>query len=215
MATETTAIPRRRSSGRPRGTDSTARREDILAAATEIFSAEGYRGASMSSVARACGISQTGLVHYFPTKDDLLQAVLDRRDELDIAAVDVKDGGERRGWAVLESMTELMRHNQGQPGIVRLFTTMAGEAVEPNHPANAWLRRHHGVTAEKMREALAEAAEDGRLAEDAPVDSIVRCLTAAMDGLQIQWLSNPGYSDMASDFQVALDALRSRWEIRS
>jgi AcrR family transcriptional regulator len=212
MVTETAALPPRRSSGRPRGTDSAVRREEILATATEIFSAEGYRGTSMSSVARACGISQTGLVHYFPTKDDLLQAVLDRRDELDVAALASTGDQEPRGWDALEVLTELVRHNQGQPGIVRLFTTMAGEAVDPHHPANAWLRRHHGVTAETLRKALAEAAEDGRLVEGAPVESIIRCLTAAMDGLQIQWLSDPAYRDMASDFQVTVSALRSRWE---
>lgn len=207
------AAPRspRRSSGRPRGADSTARREEILATAAQLFSAEGYRGTSMSGVARACGMSQTGLVHYFPTKDDLLQAVMDRRDEIDAAQVRAPAEGRPRGWEFLESLVDLVRHNQGQPGIVRLFTTMAGEAVDPGHPANTWLRRHHRVTADQIRAALAEAAEDGRLAGDAPVGSIVRTVIAAMDGLQIQWLSDPGCPDMAEDFAVLVDALRRRW----
>jgi AcrR family transcriptional regulator len=69
MATATAPQPPRRSSGRPRGADSDARCEKILATAAEIFSIEGYRGTSMSVIARACGMSQTGLLHYFPTKD--------------------------------------------------------------------------------------------------------------------------------------------------
>jgi AcrR family transcriptional regulator len=165
----------------------------------------------MSEVARACGMSQTGLTHYFPTKDVLLQAVLDRRDEIDIAQVRPPGAGLPRGWAFLDSLVDLVRHNQGQPGIVRLFTTVAAEAVDPEHPANSWLRHHHRSTAEQLRAALAEAAEDGRLAADAPVESIVRCVIAAMDGLQIQWLSDPGRPDMAEDFAVQVDALRHRW----
>ncbi|MGQ1837983.1 TetR/AcrR family transcriptional regulator [Kocuria turfanensis] len=210
----TAAAPRspRRSSGRPRGADSAARREEILATAARLFSAEGYRGTSMSAVARACGMSQTGLVHHFPTKDDLLQAVMDRRDEIDAARIQSPGDGRPRGWDYLAGLVDLVRHNQGQPGIVRLFTTMAGEAVDPEHPANTWLRRHHRSTAEQIRAALAEAAQDGRLAADAPVDSIARCLIAAMDGLQIQWLSDPDHPDMAEDFAALVDALRHRWE---
>lgn len=212
MATETTPPRPHRGRGRPRGADSAARRDDILVTATELFSVEGYRGTSMSEVARACGMSQTGLAHYFPTKDLLLQAVMDRRDEIDAARIEPPGGGRPRGWAFLESLADLVRHNQEQPGIVRLFTTVAGEAVDPEHPANAWLLSHHHLTAEQIRKALAEAAADGRLAEDAPVESIVHTLIAAMDGLQIQWLSDRGYPDMAEDFAVLVDALRHRWE---
>jgi AcrR family transcriptional regulator len=211
MAPETTSPRPRRGPGRPRGADSTARREDILATAAEVFSAEGYRATSMSEVARACGMSQTGLTHYFPTKDVLLQAVLDRRDEIDIAQVRPPGAGRPRGWAFLDSLVDLVRHNQTQPGIVRLFTTVAAEAVDPGHPANAWLRHHHRATAEQLRAALAEAADDGRLAGDAPVESIVRGVIAAMDGLQIQWLADPGHPDMAEDFAVLVAALRRSW----
>ncbi|GAA1764845.1 helix-turn-helix domain-containing protein [Kocuria aegyptia] len=211
MAPEPTSPRPRRGPGRPRGADSTARREDILATAAEVFSAEGYRGTSMSEVARACGMSQTGLIHYFPTKDVLLQAVLDRRDEIDLARVRPPGAGRPRGWAFLDSLVELVRHNQGRPGIVRLFTTVAAEAVDPGHPANPWLRHHHRSTAEQLRAALAEADDDGRLVEDAPVESIVRCVIAAVDGLQVQWLADPGHLDMAEDFAVLVDALRGRW----
>lgn len=212
MATETTPPRPRRGRGRPRGADSAARREDILATATEVFSVVGYRGTSMSEVARACGMSQTGLTHYFPSKDVLLQAVMDRRDEVDAARLQPPGGGRPRGWAFLESLADLVRHNQEQPGIVRLFTTVAGEAVDPGHPANTWLRLHHRAIAEQLRTALAEAAEDGRLAGDAPTDSIVRCVVAAMDGLQIQWLSDRDHPDMAEDFAVLVGSLRHRWE---
>ncbi|MEX5271462.1 TetR/AcrR family transcriptional regulator [Kocuria sabuli] len=184
----------------------------MLATATEVFSVVGYRGTSMSEVARACGMSQTGLTHYFPTKDVLLQAVMDRRDEVDAARIQPPGRGRPRGWAFLESLADLVRHSQEQPGIVRLFTTVAGEAVDPEHPANTWLRLHHRAIAEQLRTALAEAAADGRLAGDAPTDSIVRCVVAAMDGLQIQWLSDRDHPDMAEDFAVLVGSLRHRWE---
>lgn len=211
MPPETSSPRPRRGPGRPRGADSTARREDILATAAEVFSAEGYRATSMSEVARACGMSQTGLTHYFATKDVLLLAVLDRRDEIDVAQVRPPGSGRPRGWELLDGLVHLVRHNQGRPGIVRLFTTVTAEAVNPGHPANPWLRHHHRTTADQLRAALAEAAEDGRLADGAPVESIVSCVIAAMDGLQVQWLAGTGCPDMAEDFAVLVDALRRTW----
>ncbi|WLQ05752.1 TetR/AcrR family transcriptional regulator [Arthrobacter oryzae] len=199
----------RRSSGRPKAADSANRREEILAAATELFSIEGFRGVSMSAIARACGISLTGLVHYFPSKELLLQATMDRRDEVDQARI--AGPNRARGWAYLESLVDLVRHNQNQKGIVRLFTTVAAEAVDPEHPANTWLRRHHRTSAERIRAALVEASEDGALREDAPAESIARSLIATMDGLQVQWLSDPDYQDMAADFETLLETVRLRW----
>jgi AcrR family transcriptional regulator len=166
----------------------------------------------MSAIARACGLSQTGLLHYFPTKEDLLRAVMDRRDTLDAASIFGLYRERPRGWGFVESLVRLVLNNEAQPGIVRLYTTVAGEAVDPEHPANSWLVEHHRNAAEALRAALREADQDGNLKPGAPIESIVRCLLAGMDGLQIQWLANREYENMANDFAVLADALRARWE---
>src|SRR5690349_23462350 len=57
-----------------------ARRELIVEVATEIFGTQGFRAATMLQIAAACGISRTGLLHHFPTKESLLEAVLAHRD---------------------------------------------------------------------------------------------------------------------------------------
>jgi len=204
----------RRNSGRPKGADSAARREEILATAAQVFSEEGYRGTSMSSVARACGLSQTGLLHHFATKDVLLGAVMEWRDAQDMALLDGLDQGAPRAWAAVERLERLVRLNTRQPGMIRLFTTLAGEATAHDHPANSWLLEHHRLAEEMIRRAFREAEEDGRLSADAPVDSLVRCLVATMDGLQMQWLSDPDYDGaaMADDFGALIRTIRERWE---
>ncbi|MFF3148912.1 TetR/AcrR family transcriptional regulator, partial [Streptomyces sp. NPDC057927] len=45
------------------------RRAEIVRAALEVIAERGYRGASMASVAERVGLTQQGLLHYFPTKD--------------------------------------------------------------------------------------------------------------------------------------------------
>lgn len=110
---------------------------------------------------------------------------------------------------------DLVRHHQTQPGTECLFTTGAAGAVDPGHPANAWLRHHHRTAAEQLRAAPAEAADDGQPAGDGPVESIVRGVIAAMDGLRIQWLAGPGRPGMAEDFAVLVAARRRSWVRRA
>jgi hypothetical protein len=57
--------------------------------------------------------------------------------------------------------------------------------VDAEHPANARLRDSHETSAERIRRALAEAADDNALRDDAPAESIARGLIAATDGLQL------------------------------
>lgn len=50
----------------------------ILDAAIRLLIDAGYHNLSMRAVADACGMGLGNLQHYFPTKDDLVRAMLDR-----------------------------------------------------------------------------------------------------------------------------------------
>ena len=58
------------------------RRQQIVSAAVEVFSAAGYRKGSLRDVADKVGLSQAGLLHHYPSKEHLLEAVLTWRDEV-------------------------------------------------------------------------------------------------------------------------------------
>jgi TetR/AcrR family transcriptional regulator len=62
------------------------RRESILQAATAVFGARSYVGATTDDVARAAGVSQPYVVRLFGTKEKLFLAVLDRAVELLLVA---------------------------------------------------------------------------------------------------------------------------------
>jgi AcrR family transcriptional regulator len=67
---------------RPRSDD---KRDAILAAATSVF-AEGGLSAPTSAISKAAGIAEGTLFTYFPTKDDLLNALY-RQIKLELAEV--------------------------------------------------------------------------------------------------------------------------------
>lgn len=68
--------------GRPRARQSTrpgsTAREEILDAAAELFTTQGYATTSTRAIADAVGIRQSSLYHHFATKDDILEELLTR-----------------------------------------------------------------------------------------------------------------------------------------
>src|SRR3954469_5437515 len=67
----------------PKRTLSTAdeRREAVLAAGVRGFAGKGFLGTPTTEVAKAAGISQAYLFRLFPTKSDLVLAVVQRSNE--------------------------------------------------------------------------------------------------------------------------------------
>ncbi|MDO1582188.1 TetR family transcriptional regulator C-terminal domain-containing protein [Rhizobium oryzicola] len=52
--------------------------EKILEAALDVFSANGFRGATIDQIAEAAGMSKPNLLYYFRTKEAIHRALLDR-----------------------------------------------------------------------------------------------------------------------------------------
>jgi AcrR family transcriptional regulator len=54
------------------------RRDELLATALRLFADRGYRSTTIADIARATGTAHGLVYHYFRSKDDLLEAILDR-----------------------------------------------------------------------------------------------------------------------------------------
>jgi AcrR family transcriptional regulator len=70
---------------RVRADDYEEKYQAILDSAAVLFAKTGYPGAKLNDVAKLCGASKSMLYHYFPTKDDLLLALLSEHLERLIA----------------------------------------------------------------------------------------------------------------------------------
>jgi AcrR family transcriptional regulator len=196
--------PRTRKNGTPRGERS---KETILEAALPLFARQGYRGASLASIASAAGLTQPGLLHHFPSKEELLLGLLDWRDRDDGKRLSgLRDGD---GLAYLERLEDLVAHNMTAPELVALFTTLVGEGTSPEHPAHAYfVERYRRIRARAIR-SLREGQLAGEVRNDADLEVIVPLLFAVMDGLQIQWLLDPEI-DMVASFDVFAKLVRDQ-----
>lgn len=61
---------------RTQAVDYEERREAIVDEAAKLFAQHGFLGTSVSQLAKACGSSKSLLYHYYPSKEDVLYAVM-------------------------------------------------------------------------------------------------------------------------------------------
>jgi len=83
---------------RVRADDYDAKAQSIMDSAAALFAKTGYPGAKMQDIAKACGATKSMLYHYFPSKDDLLFAMLEEHLERVIAGIEqvLAEGGSPR-----------------------------------------------------------------------------------------------------------------------
>ncbi|MFU8945361.1 TetR/AcrR family transcriptional regulator [Mycetocola zhadangensis] len=189
------------------------RRTQILSAATSIIAERGFWGLSLQDVGDACGLTVNGVLHHMGSKDGLLVAVLDHRDQEDVRALAglldlaVPDAGltpddltrvAREGQIGLARMCEaVMARNASQPEIVRLYSILGAEALSPDHPAHQYFTTRERVTLEGFAK-LASPQANGQL--------LARHLLAMMDGLQLQWLRDPTI-DLVNVWKLAAEEI--------
>ncbi|MET0125092.1 TetR/AcrR family transcriptional regulator [Pseudomonas caspiana] len=175
------------------------RREELLDAALQVFSLEGYSGASVAQVAAIVGISVAGLLHHFPSKISLLMGVLDRRDKANSRiAEEVRTDKSLSG--LLGSLRAINRSNATAPGVVRAFTILNAESLVEGHPAWDWFQERYQIIHERLIGQFTDLVEAGEVRADVDLPGLVQEILAMMDGLQIQWLRFPEKVDLVERF---------------
>lgn len=172
---------------RPKGDSSVteARRQDILQAAFEVFSKNGYRGGSLSQVSEIVGMTEAGILHHFKTKANLLIEVLRYHDERATESM-----GEERlnGLHFVKAWLDLVEYNISVPGMVELYCIVSAEATSPDHPAHEYYKLRYEEVINFAIEAMTHIELDGHMRPDLNPQDMGRALVALSDGLQVQWL---------------------------
>ena len=165
-------------------------RRRVIDAAAELFSRSGFRAVSLRDIAALADLTHAGVLHHFPNKEALLIHVLSRRDELD--APFLLDPGPSR-LALIDNLVRIVERNTDTPGLVSLYVNLSAEATDPAHPAHEYFFGRYRVLREHLTSAFATLL-DGRQ-EPTPEVAAIQFI-ALQDGLQVQWLLDPGAVDM-------------------
>jgi AcrR family transcriptional regulator len=167
-----------------------SRREQILEAALACFSENGFHQTGMADIVSRSGMSHGAVYVYFPSKDDIIEALADDRHQRE---------------ALLNSMAQ----DASDPvaGLLTLVRIYAGWLVDPAGEArrrvgiNGWAEalrspRVHARVIEGIRvphalivDLVERAQRMELLPDDLSADAIARSLIALFQGfvLQVAW----------------------------
>jgi AcrR family transcriptional regulator len=170
-----------------------AKREEILATALEVIAQKGYGRTSIRQLADAVGLTQTGLLHYFDSKEELFAEILRVRDEADFAAFRAESA---EPPTLIDGLISTVAHNSQVPGLVQLYSRLSAEATDGDSPAHEFFAGRYDSARQQFAELLAEMQAAGTAPAGLDPDMMARILIAVSDGLQTQWLIKPDF-DMA------------------
>lgn len=172
-----------------------AREVELLDVASSLFAERDFGGVSLRDIAARTGISHASVLRYYPSKDAILRALLDRWEQGNIAFS--REHPELRGP---ELTMALARRNDAVPGYVELFAVLAGEATPSQHPAHDHFARRY---------------RDLRGGFDNPGQAPEPGLSALWDGLQIMslYIDELQVPDELAAFLGGAGAPRRAWEL--
>jgi len=193
------------------------RRQQILDAAMQVFARDGYSNASIGEVAVQVGLTLPGLLHYFPSKIDMLLAVLEVRDQRSPRLPEFPQGltleeavaGPPVAWPVLlEQLRVVNRANTEIPGVIKAFSLLNAESLSEGHPAQAWFDQRAALMLELIARSVRHGQQTGEIIPSVEPAQIAAELVSMMDGLQLLWLRHPNKADLGGHFERYLERLQ-------
>jgi AcrR family transcriptional regulator len=151
----------------------------------------------LRTIGEAIGVSHTALRHYFSSRDELLVEVYRTHEALmteDLTAV---------GESAVSAIVESAERNRSIPGLVELYATLTTDALQEGHSlTREFVRDRFRGLRETLAARIGSGQRDGRIAADIDPLDAAALVIAASDGLQIQWLLDPGAVDVERSLSI-------------
>ena len=144
-----------------------ARKErDILRAATEVFLARGYQGASMDEIAAAAAVSKATIYKHFASKKVLFEAIICERVETLVSPLRVELTPAESLSAALTAFSRRYIDMMLDPSSLALHRLLVSEAHRTDELGHAVYRAGGESAVREIAGFLTEQARRGRLAVD-------------------------------------------------
>ncbi|WP_267549164.1 TetR/AcrR family transcriptional regulator [Rhizobium rhizogenes] len=182
-------------------------RDRILQAAAKLFQQDGIRAVSVDSIAEKAGVTKRTLYYHFRSKDDLIAAHLEARDQPNLAVFkrwfDEAEGSTAEKVAGI--FRELARSAQSGKWKGCGFLRTSVELVNlPGHPALVVARAHKKRVEGWLSGVFTEAGAGAEAA------SLARQIMLLLDGSFAVVLLHRDPSYMETAAEAAVNLIRSR-----
>jgi AcrR family transcriptional regulator len=179
---ETLPVTLARKRGRPVGADSEQTRRTIQRAARDLIADRGYHAATFQQIAQRAGVSRPTLHYYFPTREDLYEALLaDIRERVAECAATAEGAGSLLSQLAVFTI-ELRRVEAAEPALMKMVVTARIDHHRGEHRHDAAIAIVSTVHA-FYDSVVADAVRRGELAPDVDVRAVADLVAALFWGL--------------------------------
>lgn len=183
------------------------RKQRILEVAERLLARNGWRNTSLAQIAREAGVSPAGLLHHFESKEALLEAVLDVRDDDDNAHANLSGD-------LPSEIGRAAERFERSPELIGTFTVLLIENIDPDAPLHDRLLHRQRAATDIVADLIRRGQDEGRYRPD--IDPAIKAveILSFINGMETAWLLDPsipldavfkGYAEsLARDFAVEL-----------
>ena len=183
-------------------------RDKVFATARDLFYRKGFRAVGVDAVVAASGVAKTTLYRWFPTKDDLVLAVLDSRNEEFWAqweATAERHMGRPRD-ELLAQVKWISRYIASEDSRGCAFLNAAAEFPDPAHAVRDKVARNKQTLRRRILSlCMAAGAEDAALL----ADQLVLMIDGAFAGSEALGKNGPAKALLRAT-QATIDAALPR-----
>ncbi|MEV0734203.1 TetR/AcrR family transcriptional regulator [Polymorphospora sp. NPDC050346] len=186
-------------------------RDRIVDVAVRFIARNGARGTSLADIAAEAGVSQTGLLYHFRSKEALLNAVMDRH--LAFSEQWLWGDGPDPGIKIVDIIAKHMaswpsQHDGKVASLLGMNTVVLGENVSPDTDLHPRLVDGYRTTIDRVTATLRSAQERGEMREDIDPQLKAMEIIAFCYGLEAAWLVDPTIPVAAAAAQWAAQQSR-------
>ncbi|MBP2170002.1 TetR/AcrR family transcriptional repressor of uid operon [Erwinia toletana] len=168
-------------------------RQRVLTAARHCFARDGFHGASMKSICKACDMSPGTLYHHFASKEALIEEIIQQDQQRAFARFD--DSAEQRD-VVEEMIANLLAVREEDQAQRSLVIEIMAEGMR-NPLVAEMLERKHQAIMQRVIERLEKGKAQGAIAANIDLNAVASLLLSLTYGV----LADTGSAMQLSDQQ--------------
>jgi TetR/AcrR family transcriptional regulator len=186
-----------------------AQRQEMLAAALDLFSEKGYRNVSMQEIAEKAEFAIGTLYNFFRNKEDLYKALIKemagRFEEALSSAIQAPSQEIEKLRSYVRTKGEVFR---GNASVIRLyFAETLGASYNIQAGLDSELRERHGTFLRTLATIFEDAMKRRRFRKIADPYHLAVALDSLTSALLLLWLEEPDSHPYPEDPDTILDIL--------
>jgi len=180
-------------------------REQILERAIELTAKHGFRKTSLNEIARACGKKKSTLYHYFSSKDELIEAVINtqinRVETIILKAVNSVEPADEKLLVYCKTRIKLLFE------IASNFATFREDYLD-EHSFIEKMRERYDIDEMRMiKSILLLGIEQGIFRDLGDPDEVAEAFVIAMKGYEYRWAIESDRGRLIKKVEKMMDIL--------